>query len=108
MEFWVWCLGILFAVAVLYCLDKIAKEQLISARNAGQKYKYETQFYLKGNQVVQLYFYSNHLYESISQVIQNGYIRKEREFYILKNQEEEILIDKRNVVLIRIQNFKNV
>lgn len=104
----VWWLGIISAVVVLYYFDKIAKERLISEKNTGQKYKYEIQFHLKDNQIIQQYFYSNHLYESITQVIQNGYIQKEREFYILKNQEEELLIDRKKVILIRMQKLKNI
>lgn len=109
MENFLFCLpGTISAIVVLYCSDRIVKKQSISEKNTGQKYKYKVQFFLSNNQVVKLYFYSEYSYESITHVIQNGYIRKEGEFYSIKNQGKEVLIDRKNIISMTMQRFENI
>lgn len=86
---------------------RIYKECLISEKNTGQKYKYEVEFFLNNKEVIKIYFFSEHLYESITYIIENGYIQKDKEFYILKSNGKEVLIDRKNIILINMQKFEN-
>ena len=80
----------------------------LSEQNAGQKYKYRIMFKLQSCKDIELFFYSDALYKSISAFFTARCIEKHREYYRFRYQGKVYTIPKEEVEAVEFVGSWNI
>ena len=80
----------------------------LSEQNAGQKYKYRIMFKLQSCKDIELFFYSDALYKSISAFFTTRCIEKHREYYRFRYQGKVYTIPKEEVEAVEFVGSWNI
>ena len=98
---------IIIVIMARFQLD-VTPMYLLSEQNAGQKYKYRIMFKLQSCKDIELFFYSDALYKSISAFFTARCIEKHREYYRLWYQGKVYTIPKEEVEAVEFARSWNI
>ena len=111
-EFIIIAVSIVFAIIVYPIVfpgwPVILSVRGLSERNAGQKYKYRIMFKLQSCKDIELFFYSDALYKSISAFFTARCIEKHREYYRFRYQGKVYTIPKEEVEAVEFARSWNI
>ena len=111
-EFIIIAVSIVFAIIVSPILfparSVILSVRGLSEQNAGQKYKYRIMFKLQSCKDIELFFYSDALYKSISAFFTTRCIEKHREYYRFRYQGKVYTIPKEEVEAVEFVGSWNI
>lgn len=111
-EFIIIAVSIVFAI-IVYPIVFPGRSVILSVRglseqNAGQKYKYRIMFKLQSCKDIELFFYSDALYKSISAFFTTRCIEKHREYYRFRYQGKVYTIPKEEVEAVEFVGSWNI
>lgn len=111
-EFIIIAVSIVFAI-IVYPIVFPGRSVILSVRglseqNAGQKYKYRIMFKLQSCKDIELFFYSDALYKSISAFFTARCIEKHREYYRFRYQGKVYTIPKEEVEAVEFARSWNI
>lgn len=111
-EFIIIAVSIVFAI-IVYPIVFPGRSVILSVRglseqNAGQKYKYRIMFKLQSCKDIELFFYSDALYKSISAFFTARCIEKHREYYRFRYQGKVYTIPKEEVEAVEFVGSWNI
>ena len=98
---------IIIVIMARFQLD-VTPMYLLSEQNSGQKYKYRIMFKLQSCKDIELFFYSDALYKSISAFFTARCIEKHREYYRFRYQDKIYTIPKKEVEIIEFTGSWNI
>ncbi len=98
---------IIIVIMARFQLD-VTPMYLLSEQNAGQKYKYRIMFKLQSCKDIELFFYSDALYKSISAFFTTRFIEKHREYYRFRYQDKTYMIPKEEVEAVEFVGSWNI
>ena len=110
MEISIICVVVVTIIIVImarFQLD-VTPMYLLSEQNAGQKYKYRIMFKLQSCKDIELFFYSDALYKSISAFFTARCIEKHREYYRFRYQGKVYTIPKEEVEAVEFVGSWNI